>query len=483
MKLYKLLNHINYILLNGYVNTEVESISYDSRLVKPNSLFICINGTNVDGHDFIDEAIERGATVVVIEKNIPHKYKDVVVVKVEDTKIAIASISNLFYKEISNKIELVGITGTNGKTTIAHYIKDMLEAYGKKVGVIGTLGYELKDKKIKIKKTTPTTPEALELQAAFKEFIDKGADSIVMEVTSSALAKHRVDFCDFNIGVFTNLSQDHLDEHGTMEIYKHEKMKLFHKCKLGIINIDDEVSSEIINDAPCKILTYGIDKQADIKATQLLYNHDSVTFRINFKNINNNVTVNIPGKFTVYNVLAAISTCYGLGLDMEEIIKLIPNINPVPGRIEMVKNKLNKNVIVDYAHTPDSLEKLLKMSRDITEGTVILIFGCGGDRDPSKRAIMGKIAGCFADYCIITSDNPRTENPSLIINHIEEGIKQTKTPYEKIQGRKFAIARGLELLRDTDLLIIAGKGHEKYQIIGKRKIHFDDIETVMEILN
>lgn len=478
MKLYKLLNQISYTLINGYVNLNIDNISYDSREIKPNSLFICINGHNADGHNFIDEAVKNGAIAILVEKDITYLNKAIVIIKVKDTRISLASICTLFYKEPSKEINLVGVTGTNGKTTVTHYIKDVLESYGKTVGVIGTLGFELTNQKVNINKTTPTTPEALELQKAFREFKDNNANSVIMEVTSSALAKHRVDFCDFDIGIFTNLSQDHLDEHVTMEAYKREKMKLFHKCKLGIINIDDNISKEIIKEATCKILTYGIENPADIQATDVIYRKNSVSFKVNFEKTCNEVNIKIPGKFTIYNVLATIAACYSMDMSIENIIKLLPNINPVPGRIELVENNLNKNVIVDYAHTPDALEKLLIMAREITCGRIITIFGCGGDRDITKRGIMGKIAGSLSDYCIITSDNPRTENPRLIIDDIELGILSTITPYEKIINRKNAIERGLKILKDDDLLIIAGKGHEDYQIIGKRKFYFDDREVV-----
>ena len=482
MKLYELLRDIDYMLINGDVNNDITNVCYDSRKVMKNSIFICINGNRVNGHEFISEAIKNGAIAIVVEEKISIKSEDISLIKVENAKLALASMSNLFYKEPSKEIELVGVTGTNGKTTVIHYIKDALEAYGKITGIIGTLGYELKDKEISIEKINPTTPESLELQAVLREFINKGAGKVVMEVTSSALAKHRVDFCDFNVGVFTNLSQDHLEEHGTMENYKNEKIKLFRKCSLGIINLDDKIAEEIIEKSTCNILTYGIKKEADIRATDIRYKNDSVRFNVVFKGMSKEVKVNVPGKFTVYNILATIGACYGLGMDINEILKLVPNIKSVPGRLEMVKNNLNKNVIVDYAHTPDALEKLLMMARDITDGKLITVFGCGGDRDKTKRKIMGMAAGILSDYCIITSDNPRTEDPIRIIEEIEDGMEIIDSKYEKIADRRKAIEKALKLLNDDDLLLIAGKGHEDYQIIGTTKIHFDDREVVREIL-
>ncbi|MBW6411280.1 UDP-N-acetylmuramoyl-L-alanyl-D-glutamate--2,6-diaminopimelate ligase [Clostridium weizhouense] len=482
MKLHEVLKDIDYILVNGNLDVKINSISYDSRRVSKDSLFVCIKGNSVDGHNFIKEAIRKGAIAIVVEAEIELRNKEIVVINVKNTRKALACLSNSFYENPSKEVELVGVTGTNGKTTVIHYIRDILEGYGKKTGIIGTLGYELDGCDINIEKNNPTTPEALELQAVIREFINNEAKSVVMEVTSSALSKNRVDYCDFNVGVFTNLSQDHLEEHGTMEAYKNEKMKLFHKCKIGVINLDDKISQELIEKASCEILTYGISNTADIRATQVRYSNDSVSFIVNFKNIIRKIKVDSPGKFTVYNVLATIGACYALGIDIEKILNLIGNLKRVSGRIESVKNNLNKNIIVDYAHTPDALEKLLVMAKDITKGKIIVVFGCGGDRDRTKRPLMGMVVGEFADYTIITSDNPRTEDPNKIINDIEEGMKVINVSYERIVDRREAIEKAVKILEDDDLLIIAGKGHEDYQIIGNTKIHFDDREVVKEIL-
>lgn len=482
MKLYELLKDINYEIINGSIDIDIASISYDSRKVNENTMFVCINGANVNGHDYIKEAIKKGALAIVIEEELQLKNEKITVIKVENSKMALASCANLFYKEPSKEINLVGVTGTNGKTTVIHYIKDILEANKKRTAIIGTLGYEFENKEASIKKINPTTPEALELQGLFREFIDKGAENVVMEVTSSALAKYRVEYCDFKVGVFTNLSQDHLDEHGTMENYKNEKIKLFKKCSLGVINLDDKVAEEIIGKATCKILTYGIKKDADIVAAEIEYKNDSVEFKVAFKEVSEKVKVNIPGKVTVYNTLAAIGACLGLGMNINDILSSLSNLRYVPGRLEMVKNNASKNVIVDYAHTPDALERLLMMARETTDGRLITVFGCGGDRDKTKRKIMGMAAGILSDYCIITSDNPRTEDPEKIIEDVEEGMENIKSTYEKVIDRRKAIEKGLKLLKGDDLLIIAGKGHEDYQIIGNEKIHFDDREVVKEIL-
>lgn len=482
MKLYELLKDMKYELISGNVDIDVANISYDSRKVIEGSMFVCIKGANVDGHDYIKEAIKKGALAIVIDEELELKSRNITLIKVENSKIALASLASSFYNKPSKEINLVGVTGTNGKTTVIHYIKDILEANKKRTAIIGTLGYEFEEKEANIEKVNPTTPEALELQGLFREFKNKGAENVIMEVTSSALAKYRVENCNFNVGVFTNLSQDHLDEHGTMENYKNEKIKLFKKCSIGIINLDDKISEEIIKKATCKILTYGINKEADIRATDIKYKNDSVLFKVNFKDVTKEVEVNIPGKVTVYNVLAAIGGCIGLGVSISDIVKAMPNIKYVSGRLEMIKNSANKSVIVDYAHTPDALERLLMMARETIQGRIISIFGCGGDRDKSKRKVMGMAAGILSDYCIITSDNPRSEEPMRIIEDIEEGMLSINSTYEKIVDRRKAIERGLKLLKDEDLLIIAGKGHENYQIIGKERIHFDDREVVKELL-
>lgn len=482
MNLNELLKNIDCKMITGNINIDIKGISYDSRKIQKDFVFVCIKGTKVDGHSYIKEAIKNGAAAVIVEDEVVFTNEEVALIKVKDTKHALAGISNIFYGEPSKKINLVGITGTNGKTSVSYYVRDILEAHGEITGVVGTLGYELTNEKINVKKVNPTTPEALELQAILREFIDKGAKNAVMEVTSSGLLNERVDFCDFNIGVFTNLSPDHLDIHGTMENYKNEKMKLFQKCKIGVVNLDDNIAKEIIEKSPCRFITYGIDTDADITASDISYTQTTVSFKVNYKKISRELKVNIPGKFTVYNILASIGVCLGLGIDISKVLEFVPSIKRVPGRLELVKNSSNKNVIIDYAHTPDALEKLLIMARDITEGKIVTVFGCGGDRDKSKRKVMGMGAGILSDYCIITSDNPRTEDPKKIIEEIEDGMSIVNSKYEKIIDRQKAIEKGLSILGDKDLLIIAGKGSENYQIVGSERIHFDDKEVVERLL-
>lgn len=482
MNLKILLSELEIEEITGDCNADISSISYDSRKVIENSLFVCVKGTQYDGHNFIKEAIENGACAVIVEENVNIESYRTPIIKVANSKIALAHIASRFYNNPSKELELIGVTGTNGKTTVVHYIRDILESYGKPTGVIGTLGYEFENMEINIEKNTPTTPENLELQQVFRKFKNNGAENVVMEVTSAALHKYRVEGCKFKIAVFTNLSQDHLDEHKTLENYKNEKMKLFNMCEIGVLNADDKVSKEIMEKCSCKFITYGIEKEADITAKQIEYSLDKVSFEVNIEDIKKKVCINMPGKFTVYNVLSTIGACYALGIDINDILNLICRVKKVCGRLEKVENEQNKNIIVDYAHTPVALEKLLFMVKKLTKGRIILVFGCGGDRDKSKRSLMGMIAGVLSNYVIITSDNPRTENPEDIIRDIEDGMEQISATYEKITDRREAIKRGIEIMNEDDLLIIAGKGHEDYQILGKEKIYFDDKEVVKELL-
>ena len=482
MNLKILLSELEIEEITGDCNADISSISYDSRKVIENSLFVCVKGTQYDGHNFIKEAIENGACAVIVEENVNIESYRTPIIKVANSKIALAHIASRFYNNPSKELELIGVTGTNGKTTVVHYIRDILESYGKPTGVIGTLGYEFENMEINIEKNTPTTPENLELQQVFRKFKNNGAENVVMEVTSAALHKYRVEGCKFKIAVFTNLSQDHLDEHKTLENYKNEKMKLFNMCEIGVLNADDKVSKEIMEKCSCKFITYGIEKEADITAKQIEYSLDKVSFEVNIEDIKKKVCINMPGKFTVYNVLSTIGACYALGIDINDILNLICRVKKVCGRLEKVENEQNKNIIVDYAHTPVALEKLLFMVKKLTKGRIILVFGCGGDRDKSKRSLMGMIAGVLSNYVIITSDNPRTENPEDIIRDIEDGMEQISATYEKITDRTEAIKRGIEIMNEDDLLIIAGKGHEDYQILGKEKIYFDDKEVVKELL-
>lgn len=482
MILKELLKDISYEILQGKDTIDIDNISWDSRRVKPNSLFICAKNKNVDRHDFAADAVAKGSIAIVIEHQVSNIPKDITIIKVENSKAAMAKIASAYYDEPSQKFNLIGITGTNGKTSTSYFISKILESVKRRVGVIGTIANCIGDKTLQTEKLNPTTPDSIELQASFAEMASEGATDVVMEVTSTALAGFRVEGCEFEIGVFTNLTQDHLEEHGTMENYKKAKMKLFKLCRYGVLNADDPVSLEIKKESPCMVLTYGIDHMADFNAYDIEYSMDGVSFTLDFHGIKNKVNLNVPGKFSVYNALAAITTCYYLGLGLNEVVEGVNHIKGVKGRFEAVPNDRDIMIIVDYAHTPDGLQNILTSVREIATRKVITVFGCGGDRDKTKRPVMGQIAGKLSDYCIITSDNPRTENPRSILQDIEVGIKKTSCYYEKIEDRRSAISTALKFADKGDIVIIAGKGHENYQIIGENIFHFDDVEVVKELL-
>mgnify|MGYP000993126233 CR=1 FL=1 len=461
--------------VNGDVNIDIEGISYDSRTVKKGFLFIC-KGFNFE-EKYIYDAIDRGATAIMTEDESIN-INDITVIVVENTRYALAYVSDLFYGHPSEKLNIIGITGTKGKTTTSYMIKSIMEADSHKVGLIGTIRNMIGDRELK---TDRTTPEALDLQQLFSEMIDEGVDCGVMEVSSHALELDRVSCIDFDTAIFTNLSRDHLDFHKTFENYINAKAKLFRMCKTGIVNIDNEYGSKIIEQASCNIYTFGIDKNADITAENIIYNSDSVEFFIKTPWGNGNLKVGIPGKFTVYNALGAAAACMASGIPINSVAKGLEKVS-VPGRAEIIETGRNFVVMIDYAHSPDSLENILKTVREFAKGRLICVFGCGGDRDKTKRPIMGEISGRLADFTVITSDNPRTEDPDAIINDIEQGLKNTSYPYVKITDRREAIKFSLGNAKENDIIVLAGKGHETYQQFKDKTIHFDEREVVRELL-
>lgn len=483
MKLNEFLKDLNYEVVQGRDSIEIESIGWDSRRVKQNSLFICVKNKNVDRHDYAAIAVQKGAVALVIEHDVEEIPEGITIIKVMNSKKAMAKIASIYYEEPSKKFNLIGVTGTNGKTSVTYFVSKVLESAGRLTGIIGTIQNTVGGKELKTEKLNPTTPDSIELQESFKEIADAGASDVIMEVTSSALDKGRVYECNFNIGAFTNLTQDHLDEHGTMENYKNAKLKLFKMCRKTLTNADDPVSKEIKGIAAGEFYTYGIEGQADFKAFDVVYGLDFVEFSLRFKDDVKKVKFNVPGKFSVYNALATIGICYFSGLDLDTIIEGLKNIKGVPGRIEKVPNSKGILAVVDYAHSPDSLENIIKSMKEISKGKVITVFGCGGNRDKTKRPIMGEIAGKLSDFVVITSDNPRKEEPMAIINEIEQGILKTSCDYIKHEDRKEAIFMALDKAMSGDVVVIAGKGHETYQIIGENTIHFDDREVVAEYFN
>jgi UDP-N-acetylmuramoyl-L-alanyl-D-glutamate--2,6-diaminopimelate ligase len=480
MNLYKLLEGIDYEILAGHINLEICNITWDSRNVEKDCLFIAVKNRSVDRHDFALDAINNGAIALVVEYEINNVPPNITVIKVNQSRKSMAIIAKNYYRNPTGKLKVIGITGTNGKTSVSYFISKVLEVFKIKCGIIGTIENTIDGQKMRAKKLNPTTPDSIELQQSFAEMLDYGVAYAVIEVTSSALAQNRVYGCEFDIGVFTNLTQDHLEEHGTMENYRNAKLKLFKMCKKAIINIDDAVAVDIMSTANCEFITYGIENACDFRAVNIKYTTSGVKFNLEHNGEARQVELNMPGRFSVYNALAAIASCYALGLNLDDIIKGVKAINGVPGRFQAIPNSKGILAIVDYAHSPDALENILASVKEITKGRIILVFGCGGNRDTSKRPIMGKISGKYSDYCIITSDNPRKEEPSLIINDIEVGVAKTSCNYEKIENRKQAIFKALYIAEPGDTVIIAGKGHENYQILKDETIHFSDEEVVKE---
>ena len=485
MRIRTLIDNINYIELVNMddVSEEIRGISYNSKKTKPNDIFICLTGEHVDGHEYAEEAIANGACVCVVERRLNLDAPQIVV---SDTSEAIAQIADLFYASPSKKLNVIGVTGTNGKTTVTHLIQKIYEANGEECALIGTLGHKFfsDDSYHDAKHTTPQAPE---LQRVLYDVNEKCIKNVVMEVSSHALVQHRVDYCDFNGAVFTNLTQDHLDFHITMNNYFKAKSLLFENLVAGdfaVINADDDYAArfmEVISPT-VNLITYGVKMPADVKAKDVLFNHNGASFTCIVKGSEYKVNLRMNGMFSVYNVLAAIATAVALNLDIEKSIKTLESLGGVAGRFEIVENK--PTVIVDYAHTPDGLENVLKAARDIkpANGKLICIFGCGGDRDATKRPKMGQIAEELADKVIVTSDNPRSEDPQQIITDILAGFKSVNDVIVE-PDRELAIKEAHKLAKPDDVVLVAGKGHEDYQILANETIHFDDREEVRKIFS
>ncbi len=486
MKLSEILNGISDLKAKGNVDIEISDIACDSRKVKPESLFVAVKGYDVDGHDYIEEAIEKGASAILVENieklrniNLP---ADVTFVVAKDTRFALAISACNFFKNPSRRFKLIGVTGTKGKTTTTYMIKTLLEAEGKKVGLIGTIENYIGEDSLG--ESDRTTPESLDLQRIFAQMVEEKVEYVVMEVSSQALKLQRVAGCNFDVGVFTNFSKEHISqkEHSDMEDYFNSKMKLFSMCQMGFVNIDDFRGARVKREAKCQIKTYGIDNACDLLAKDITITNIGVDFKAKLGGKNERIKVDIPGRFSVYNSLAAISVAMYYGCTPEKIKTALEAIK-IPGRSELVPNKKELSIMIDYAHSPESLENILQAVKTYTKGRVIVVFGCGGYRDTGKRPLMGEFAGRIADYCIVTSDNPRTEDPEAIVKDIEAGISKTKGKYEIIVDRREAIKKAIEMANKKDLVILAGKGHEPYQEINKVKYPFDEREIVKEIIN
>ncbi len=472
MKLSEILKGID--VLNKYSDAEVIDVTQDSRLVKEGSLYVCVKGNTFDGHSVAEEMLENGAAAVVVERDLGLD-KQVIV---SDTRSIFSSVCANFFGNPAKNLKLIGLTGTNGKTTTTFLIKQILELTGKMVGLIGTVQNMVGDE---IYPAKYTTPDPYELQSLFKKMVDAGCEYCVMEVSSQALAQGRVNGLQFHIGAFTNLTQDHLDYHKTWENYFNSKRILFKNSDIAITNADDKYGLEIVKDLPCKTVTYAVNtNNADYCAKNVKFKSDGVEYEI-VSDFIGRVSCPIPGRFSVYNSLAA-AVALSLGIDYKSVLTAISKSNGVKGRIEVVPTNTDYTVIIDYAHSPDGLENIITSLREIAKNRVVTLFGCGGDRDRTKRPKMGKIAAELSDFCVVTSDNPRTENPSAIIEDILEGMKGVSTPYVVVENRKDAIRWAMENAQPDDIILLAGKGHETYQILPTGTIHFDEREAVAEIL-
>ncbi|ABB15729.1 UDP-N-acetylmuramoyl-L-alanyl-D-glutamate--2,6-diaminopimelate ligase [Carboxydothermus hydrogenoformans] len=487
MKIAELVEILKTIITKNGINwaeLEVTGIEQDSRQVKPGNIFVAIKGFTADGHDFIEKVIEKKPALIVAEEERPGIF-GVNHLLVKDSRQALALLARTFYGNPTEKISVIGVTGTNGKTTVTHLVTSLLESFGYKTGLIGTIYNRIGDKILPV---TNTTPDALSLQRLFAEMVKSEVSHVAMEVSSHALVQKRVLGIDFKTGVFTNLTQDHLDFHESMENYFNAKKELFkilaeQKALPGVINKDDFYGQRILKEVAHPFVTYGIKEQADITAKNVELTNSGTAFTLCYQEEEYPVKVKLLGLFNVYNILAAVGTLLTLGFSLPDIVKNLPLLNPVPGRFELIDEGQDFAVIVDYAHTPDGLENILKSARAITPGRVIAVFGCGGDRDKTKRPKMGKISATLADITIITSDNPRTEDPEAIINEIEKGFFDALPgKYLKEVDRKKAIKTALLLAKPGDTVVIAGKGHEDYQIIGTTKYPFDDRVVAREIL-
>jgi UDP-N-acetylmuramoyl-L-alanyl-D-glutamate--2,6-diaminopimelate ligase len=478
LKLVDVMKNVEFELLQGNFDIEINKLEYDSRNISPNDIFICIKGYETDGHKYVKSAAAKGARVIVCQDDIQTEV-GCTVIKVKDTRKAMALMGSNFYGNPKSKFKIIGVTGTNGKTTTAFMLKSILETAGYKVGLIGTIANYIGDKKVA---SSRTTPESLELHKLFKEMADSSVEYCVMEVSSHSLYLGRVYGLEFCQGIFTNLTRDHLDFHKTFENYYESKLIMFKNSRNSVINVDHEYGKKLMEDIEGSKITFSIENKADVIGRNMEMDSRGVKFDLEYRNTMAHIDLKIPGKYNVENALGSAGACLSEGISMGLVKAGLENMLCVPGRCENVTHgyNLGYEIIVDYAHTPDGLENILKTAREFTQGRVIAIFGCGGDRDKTKRPIMGEIGTNLSDISTITSDNPRTEEPDMIIKDILCGVK--KDNYLVVENRKEAIRKGIEIAQPGDVVVIAGKGHEEYQILKTGKIHFDEREIVKEIL-
>lgn len=482
MKLTKLLERLEYECISGSLDVEVKDVINDSRKVSEGALFICIRGAVVDGHAYVPEVVKKGARVLVVEETVTVP-EDVTVIKVKDSRYAMALISAAWFDYPAEKLKVIGITGTKGKTTTTYMVKSILESAGHKVGLIGTIEAIIGDEVIPAKNTTP---ESCTIQEYFAKMVETGCDCVVMEVSSQGLMLHRTAGIPFEIGIFTNIQPDHIGpaEHASFEEYMYWKGMLFKQCKIGIVNADDEHLAQVLEGHTCQIETFGFSEKADLRAE----NPHMVT-RPGYLGIDYHVAglldmdveIDIPGRFSVYNSLTAIAICRHFGVEKKDIIEALKKAK-VKGRIEMVKVSDEFTLMIDYAHNAMSLESLLTTLREYHPRRLVCLFGCGGNRAKSRRYEMGEVSGRLADLTIITSDNPRFEKPEDIIADIETGIRRTEGKFVRISDRKEAIAYAIHHGQPGDVIVLAGKGHEDYQEIEGKKYPMDERVLIQEIL-
>lgn len=483
MILRKILNNIDYKLIKGSLDTEVAGLYYDSRKVTNGSAFICLSGTQVDGHDYIKSAIEKGATTIIIEKDVEVS-EDVTVVKLPNTRKNLSLLAINYFDNPASKLTMIGITGTKGKTTTSWMIKNILEEDGHKTGVIGTMGVFIGNTHYD---TVNTTPESYDIQKYLKEMVDDKVEYAIMEVSSQALKVGRVEGLSFDYGVFTNLTKDHIGdgEHENMEDYIYSKSLLFQKCKHGILNIDDTHYEEMIKNSTCDIHTFGKNKDANllIENINLLRKEHFIGLELNTKGIlEDTFLVNTPGEFSAYNASSAILTTYLIGCKVENIKKALSKV-AVKGRVEIVPVSNKYSVIIDYAHNGVSMQSILETMRAYNPKRIVSLFGCGGNRSKERRYDMGEISGRLADFTIVTEDNSRYEDINDIMNDIEIGLKKTSGEYIKIPDRKDAIKYAIDNAKEGDIILLLGKGHETYREINGVREHLDEREIIRDILN
>ena len=478
MKLHELIKNLSIIEMNADAELEISGVSYDSRKTEKGDMFVAIRGFEADGHKFIPKAVENGAAVILCEEK---PSCDIPYVLVSDSRYGLAIVSRDFFGDPASEMTMIGITGTSGKTSSSYLIKHMLESkLDAKIGLIGTNGNMIGDEFLH---TEHTTPESYELHKLFRHMADSGCTHVVMEVSSHSLTLERVAGIHFDVALYTNLSQDHLDFHGTMEEYAAAKRKLFSMCSLGCFNLDDAWADFMRDGASCSTMTFSTEKnEADLVAKDIRLTADGVRFASVSGDEISMTKLGIPGMFSVYNALGTMSVGLALGLSLADCSDAMSSAKGVKGRLEIVPTGRDFSVVIDYSHKPDALEKVLKTLKPVTRGRLIALFGCGGDRDKLKRPIMGRIAADNADLVVVTSDNPRTEDPDEIIREIVAGMKDKRTPTKVICDRREAIAWAIDNAEPGDVLLLAGKGHEDYQVVGHEKHHMDEREIVADCL-